>query len=143
MNEWAVIFLAIIAVAVSAMAVVQVGIAVYGARLAQRVERLADQVDREIKPLLTNINAVGEEAARAAALASAQVERADRLFADVAQRVEGTAASLQAALLAPAREGLAVVAGLRAAMGAVRDMRRARTPDPGARHEDEDPLFIG
>ena len=57
--------------------------------------RWPTQVDREIKPLLTHLNAIGEEAARATALAAAQVERVDRLFADVSLRVEETATAVQ------------------------------------------------
>ena len=143
MNDWAVVFLAIIAFAVTVMAAIQVGVIVYGARLAKRVEQLANQVNRDIKPLLENIHAVSEEAARAAALAASQVERADRLFASLADRVDSTAATLQAALLTPAREGFALIAGLRAALGAVKHVRRrGAQPHPG-RHDEEDALFIG
>ena len=95
MTDWSAIFLGIIALSVSVMAAIQVGIVVYGARLARRVDALADQVDREIKPLLTHLNAIGEEAARATTLAAAQVERVDRLFADVSLRVEETATAVQ------------------------------------------------
>ena len=69
MTDWSAIFLGIIALAVSVMAAIQVGIVVYGARLARRVDALATEVDREIKPLLAHLNAIGEEAARATALA--------------------------------------------------------------------------
>jgi len=37
-NEWSGVFLGIIALAVSVMAIVQVGVVVFGARLAKRVE---------------------------------------------------------------------------------------------------------
>jgi hypothetical protein len=142
-SEWGTVFLGVIAVAVSVMAVVQVGVIVFGARLARRVDQLATQVDREIKPLLTNLNVVGEEAARAAQLAAAQVERVDKLFAEVALRVEDTAESLQSAIIAPAREGFALLSGLRAAFSALREMRSAAVPARSARHDEDDPLFIG
>jgi len=57
-NEWSGVFLGIIALAVSVMAIVQVGVVVFGARLANRVEQISQQVDREIKPLLVNLNVV-------------------------------------------------------------------------------------
>jgi hypothetical protein len=60
-NEWSGVFLGIIALAVSVMALVQVGVIIFGARLAKRVEQIAQQVDREIKPLLVNLNVVGQE----------------------------------------------------------------------------------
>jgi Zn-dependent alcohol dehydrogenase len=142
-TDWSAIFLGIIALAVSVMAAIQVGIVVYGARLARRVDALAIEVDREIKPLLTHLNAIGEEAARATTLAAAQVERVDRLFADVSLRVEETATAVQSAIVAPAREGLAVLTGVRAAIDAFKSMRQANTPAPSATPDEDDPLFIG
>ena len=143
MSDWSVVFLGVIAVAVTVMAAVQVGCIVFGARLARRVDQLATQVDREIKPLLMNLNKVGEEAARAAQLAATQVERVDRLFAEVAIRVEDTAASLQSAIITPAREGFALLSGIRAAFAALREIRSAAAPARSARHDDDDALFIG
>lgn len=143
MTDWSAIFLGVIALAVSVMAAIQVGIIVYGARLARRVDGLAAQVDREIKPLLTHLNAIGEEAARATALAAAQVERVDRLFADVTQRVEETATAVQSAIVAPAREGLALLSGVRAAFEALKGVRRAGAPAHAPAADEDDPLFIG
>lgn len=143
MTDWSAIFLGVIALSVSVMAAIQVGIIVYGARLARRVDALAGQVDREIKPLLTHLNAIGEEAARATALAAAQVERVDRLFADVTQRVEETATAVQSAIVAPAREGLALLSGVRAAFEALKGMRQAGTPAHATATDEDDPLFIG
>jgi hypothetical protein len=142
-TDWSAIFLGIIALSVTVMAAIQVGIVVYGARLARRVDTLAAKVDQEIKPLLTHLNAIGEEAARATALAAAQVERVDRLFADVTLRVEETATAVQSAIVAPAREGLALLTGVRAAIDSFRGIRQAGTPAPGAAPDEDDPLFIG
>ncbi|HEX7088293.1 MAG TPA: hypothetical protein VF198_18185 [Vicinamibacterales bacterium] len=143
MSDWAVVFLGVIALAVTVMAAIQVGMVVYGARLARRVDRLADQLDREIKPLLTSLHTVGQEAAKAATLASAQMERVDRLFADVSARIEESVAAIQATLVAPAREGMAVFSGIRAAIAALKGMRQA-SPIPRHPHPDEDDaLFIG
>lgn len=143
MSEWGTVFLGIIALAVSVMAAIQVGIVVYGGRLARRVDALSTQVEREIKPLLAHLTTIGEEAARASTLAAAQVERVDRLFADVSLRVEETAHAVQSAIVAPAREGLALISGVRAAFDAVRGMRQAAAPARSASHDDDDPLFIG
>lgn len=143
MNDWAVVFLGVIALAVTVMAAIQVGLIVYGARLARRVDQLTRQLDQDIKPLLTNLNAVGQEAAKAASLASAQMERVDRLFADVSTRIEESVAALQSTLITPAREGIAVVSGIRAAISALKGMRQAppvhRHPHP----DEDDALFIG
>jgi len=142
-SDWSTVFLGVIAVAVTVMAAIQVGIVVYGGRLARRVDALTTQVEREIKPLLAHLTTIGEEAARASTLAAAQVERVDRLFADVSLRVEETAHAVQSAIVAPAREGLALISGVRAAFDAIRGLRQGAAPARTTAHDDEDPLFIG
>jgi len=138
-TPWAEIFLGIIALATLAMAIVQIGVIVAAGRLARRVDRLADQIEHELKPLFTHANAIGRDAARAMALATAQVERADQLFADLVVKIDQTVSTVQANLIAPAREGRALLAALRAALSAVRSAReRARQQ----RADDEDALFI-
>ena len=139
MSVWSEVFLGIIALATLAMAVVQIGVLVAAGRAVRRLSRFVDHAERELQPLMGHLNTIGRDAARAASLATAQVERADRVFADLAQRVEDTMATMQATIVAPAREGKALWYALRAALDVLRDARRAR-----ARHraEDEDALFI-
>ena len=72
----------------------QIGVLVAAGRLARRVERLLDQFDRELKPLFDHLNAIGRDASRAAALATAQVERADRLFTDLGAAARPDASEL-------------------------------------------------
>jgi hypothetical protein len=145
-NDWTQVFVGIIAVSVLTMAVIQVGALIFGARLAKRVLRLTDRVEQQLEPLFTQLQTVGAEAARASALAAQQVERADRLFADMSQRLEDTAAIVQSAVVTPARESLAVMAGLKAAIASLRGVRDAalgeRPPRPAGPDEDG-PLFIG
>lgn len=141
MSTWADVFLGIIAVATLAMAIVQIGVIVAAGRLARRVDTLAKQIEREVHPLFGHLNAIGRDASRAAALATAQVERADKLFGDVAARVEQALDNVQETLGAPAREGRAFLSAFKAAFQAIRDMRRdARSRQ--ARGDDEDALFI-
>lgn len=135
------VFLGIIALATLVMAASQVGAIVCAARLARRVDRLADQIEHEIKPLVASVGEVAQNAVRVSSLALAQVERADQLFVRLASRADETFALVQAAIVAPAREGRAIVLGLRAAILAFRELRAARARR--ARFEDEDALFIG
>jgi hypothetical protein len=135
------VFLGVIAVATLAIAIAQIGVMVAAGRVARRVERLAEQLDRDLKPLFGHLNAIGRDASRAAALAAAQMERADKVFGDVAVRIELALNNLQATLGAPAREGRALLSGFRAAIQALRELRhdaRARQ----SRSEDDDALFI-
>lgn len=141
MSDRTELFLGIIAVATLVIAAVQVALIVAAGVLARRLGRLADQVEREIRPIFAHVNAIGRDAARAAALATAQVERADKLFADIAARVEQTLASVQTSLGAPAREGRALVSAFRAAFQAIRDLRQNARARQG-RGDDEDALFI-
>ena len=63
------LFLGIIAVATLVSAIVQVGVIVAAGLLVRRINRLANQVEQELKPLLTHLNAIGRDATRAASLA--------------------------------------------------------------------------
>ena len=49
---------------------------------------------------------------------------------------------MQQAVITPAREGLAMVAAVKATLSALRGFR-GMTGGPGRAPEDEDPLFIG
>ncbi len=141
MSAWSDVFLGVIAVATLVMAVVQIGVIVAAGRLARRVDRLADQVEREIKPLFAHLDAIGKDASRAAGLAVAQVERVDRLLSDLAVKIEQSFVALQVAVMGPAREGRALLSGLRAALAALRGVREDGRVRP-SRSEDEDALFI-
>ncbi|MDE3157025.1 MAG: hypothetical protein KGN76_18140 [Acidobacteriota bacterium] len=135
-----VVFLAAIAAATVIMAAIQIGAIIYAGRMARRVERLVDRVEQDLQPLFGSLTEIARDATRASTLAVAQVERADQLFADLSQRLTQTVAALQATILGPAREGRALIYGLRAAFAAVRSMRddgRSR-----GRSDDEDALFI-
>jgi hypothetical protein len=136
------VLLLVIAVSVAVMAGVQVAVVVLAARAAIRLDRLANRIEQEMRPVVANLNTISADAARAASLAAVQVERVDRLFADLINRVEETLATLQRTLIGPAREGLAVLNGLKAAFSVFRDFgrpsRQRRAPV-----EDEDALFIG
>jgi predicted PurR-regulated permease PerM len=134
------VFLGVIALATLVMAAIQVGAIVFAARLAKRVDRLANQVEHEIKPLLTNLAEVSQNAVRASSLAVAQVERADQLFTTVTRRVDETFTLVQAAIITPVREGRAILTAVRATVAAFRELRAARKR---SRMEDEDALFIG
>lgn len=146
MSDWTPVFVGIIAVSVLTMAVIQVGALIFGARLAKRVLQLTDRLEQQLDPLFAQLQTVGAEAARASALAAQQVERADRLFADMTQRLEDTAAIVQSAVVTPARESLAVMAGLKAAIASLRGLRDAALGERPPRRsgaEEDGPLFIG
>jgi uncharacterized protein YoxC len=154
-TEWGQLFLGIIAVATLLMALLQVGAVIAAAKVARQAQETLGKaqqavvtaqqtlasVREEIRPLIAKATFIADEAAKTAALATAQAGKIDRVVTDLAQRVDQTSAVVQHAIVRPAREGIAIVAAVRAALGVLRaghDWRR-RT----SRSEEEDPLFIG
>ena len=137
---WRDVFLGIIAVATLAIAIAQVGVIIAAGLMARRVGRMVAQLERDVKPLFGHLNAIGQDASRAVALATAQVEHADQLFTDVAARIEQTMNVVQASIGGPAREGRAMLSAFRAALQAIRELRHGRARQ--GRGDDDDPLFI-
>lgn len=155
MNAWSDVFLGVIAGATLVMALIQIGAIVVAAKVARQAQdavgkaqaaivtaqQAISSVREEIRPLIARATAIADEASRTTALASAQAQKIDRLVTDLSRRVDDTAAIVQQAIVAPAREGLAIMAALRAGIRALRgvgDWRRR-----ASRSEEEDPLFIG
>jgi hypothetical protein len=139
------VFLGIIAFAVMVMAGIQVGAIYAGIRLARRVDQLAVQLDQEIKPLLTSLTVLTNEAGRAATLAAKQAERLDRVFGELVVRVEETLDAAQEFVTGPARQGMAILAGAKAVFDAFRGLRETsrRRAAPRAAVDEEESLFIG
>lgn len=152
MNDSSNLWLAIIAISTLVMALVQVGAIIAGAiaarkvqarlagverRLQEKIEPLVDQV----QPLVQRLTVVSADAARVSALAVQQAEKADVALTSAAKRLDQTLAVVQNAVVAPAREGMALASALRAAVGSIRKgSTTRRRPAPG---EEDDALFIG
>ena len=141
MNDWSGLFLGAIAVATLIMAIVQIGAIVVASRVARQTQQMLSAIHADLRPLIAKASAVADEASRTAALASAQMQKIDALVTDLSRRVEETTTIVQQAIVAPAREGIAILAAVRAGLAAIRglgDLRRS-----SSRSEEEDPLFIG
>jgi hypothetical protein len=111
-------------------------------RLARQAQQVIQTVHQEMRPLIDRAHAIAEEAAKTVALATVQAQKVDRLVTDLSQRVDETSSVLQEAIITPAREGLAIVAAVKATLGALRGFRDFTHRN--SRHaEEEDPLFIG
>ena len=124
------------------MALVQVGAIVALLRVARQAQQTLASVKQDIRPLVARAGAIADDAQRTAALAAAQAEKVDRLLSDLSRRVDETAAALQEAIVTPAREGMAIIAGLRAAFAALRGFSDMG-PRTRRHADEEDPLFIG
>jgi len=135
------VFLGVIALSTLVMAVGALVAAVMAARAVERLERALKQLQDEIRPLIGKVTVVTQDTARITALVATQVERADQLLAGFTRRVDDVVALVENAVVAPAREGVAVLAALRAVFQALRGFREAGTAR--ARADEEDALFIG
>jgi hypothetical protein len=140
-NDWNQAFLGVIAVSTALMAVMQIGALVVLAKVALQVRAIVVTLQQDVRPLIARANALADEATKTATLATAQAQKIDRLVTDLTRRVDETSAVVQQAIITPAREGMAIVAALKAGFGALKGFRDLRGR-PG-RVDDEDALFIG
>jgi hypothetical protein len=142
-----VVFLGVIAVSTLATAIVQVAVVIFAARAARRVGERLTQLEESIRPIVANVQRISEDAARATASATAQVERAERLIDEIARRVDETMTEVQTTILGPARSGWAIFQGLRDVLGAFFDRgprtSRPRSAGPSPAVAEDDASFIG
>lgn len=152
MNDSSTLWLAIIAMSTLVMALVQVGAIIAGAIAARKVQaRLASVEQRlqlkvepfvdQVQPLVERLTAISADAARLSALAVQQAEKADVALTSAARRLDQTLGVVQNAVVAPAREGMALASALRAAVGSIRQGRTTRRRPSGS--DEDDALFIG
>lgn len=141
MNEWAGVFLAVMALSLAVMAAIQIALIVIGIRVAKQVTAATSQLHQEIRPLIEKANAIADDAARTTALAAIQVERVDQFMASTASRLDTTLGIIQNVASGPIGQGAAAVSAFKAVMGVVRDwkIRRRRA----SHHDEDDALFVG
>lgn len=113
--------LSVIAVATVIMAVVQIGVVLFTSRLAKRVNRLVDFIEREIKPTLVRVDAVSSDVARVTSLASNQAERLDQIASHLIEKIDEILTVADRSVFAPLKQGAGFLFGLRAALLAFRD----------------------
>src|SRR5471030_1634416 len=102
------------------MTVIQVTVLILLARAGLQAMEAAQQAQRDLQPLIEKAHRISDDAARASALAVRQMERVDAMIATTALRVEGIFDVVESSIAEPLRQGTAVVAGVRAAIGLVR-----------------------
>ena len=149
MSEWSGVFLGIIAAATLVMALIQVGAIIAVLKIAKQAQDVAKQaqdvlasVHSDVKPLLARANEIAGEASKTATLATAQAEKVDKLVTDLTRRVDETSTLVQHAIITPAREGIAIVAAIKASLSSLRGGFGSFRGRP--RHsEEDDALFIG
>jgi alkylated DNA nucleotide flippase Atl1 len=81
------------------MAIIQVAAIVFATRAARQVGDVMHRFERDVKPIVANLQVVSSEAARVSSAAAAQVQRAEQLMSDLTRRVDETAAALQSGII--------------------------------------------
>jgi uncharacterized protein YicC (UPF0701 family) len=134
--------LRVLAAAVVVIAVVQVAMFVWATRLARRVGESVERLERELRPVLTGLQTIASEGARAATMAASQVEQIERIVGHLRQQIDRTVQTVRQTVVTPARDAMALVQAVKEVLfgGGARSAgeRRRRTSA-----EDDDALFIG
>jgi hypothetical protein len=143
-NESATVFLGVMAVSLAVMAIIQVALIVAGILAIRKLGAVADELRREIAPLMDKVNRIADDASRMTSLAALQVERVDQFMATTTTRVDQTLGVVQNLLSGPVRQSTVLIAAFRAAMAAFRGWQehKARST-PDAAVDDEDTWFVG
>jgi hypothetical protein len=139
-SDWQGIWLGVIAIAVALMALLQIVVLTALALLVRQAIAGVRDLRREVRPLVDTVQRIADDAEKISGLAVAQAERIDGLLSDTAARIDEAVGVIRRVVLGPVRQGSAVLAALRAVIGAFRGGgERGRY----SRREDEDALFVG
>jgi hypothetical protein len=117
------LFLAILAISTLVLAVVQAGITIAGFVLARRFTAALSKMEQATMPLLSRVDAMATEGLSALESVRDQLSRVERVSSDVMNRIDQTSQRLQSYVMAPARQGVALLAGARAVMQVFRKSR--------------------
>ena len=137
------VFLGLIALGVIVMAAIQVGAIVMAIRAARRVEGAIGALQQDIKPIVANLQTMSADAARATAKVATQVDRLEKTLNDVSARINQTASAVQEVVVAPIREAMAIVQGLKAAFGALTALSGQKPSRRPAVADEDEPTFVG
>jgi len=120
------VFLGVIALATLTTAIAQVGVLIAGVRLARRVNTAVERIEGAAAPALARLDTLSAEAIDSMAAARGQMDRLERMTEDVVSHIDQTVHTLQTYVLNPARQGVALLAGVRGALWAFRRPRFLR-----------------
>ena len=138
--NWALIWMGTIALATVVLTTVQVVVLLRTAKLVKQAVDTAEELRREVGPLIAKAHRIADDAGRATSLALAQVERVDRLVTATADRIDDVVGAVHEAVVVPLKQGSVILNVLRGAMGLfTRGQRDAQTTN----REDDDAMFVG
>jgi hypothetical protein len=114
------VYLGVIAAATVLMAVVQITVLIAGIIAVKRMHQTLVRVEDSVKPVLAHVDELVVDATESIAAVRAQLDRVERQTLHVLTRTDEAVQRVHTYLVAPAREGIALAAGARALVGALR-----------------------
>jgi len=147
MDTVGVVFLGLIALSSLVQGALLLMLARDGLRLGRRIQDLQARVEREVKPILDDVNAVARNVSQVSDLAAAQAHRIQDVITDTARRVEETRDEIRHALSHPVAalgDVVAFLKGIRRGLEVYRQLGgfEAQTRGSSRRYSDDEHLFI-
>jgi ElaB/YqjD/DUF883 family membrane-anchored ribosome-binding protein len=147
MDTVGVVFLGVIALSSLIQGALLLMLARGGLRLTRRIQDLQTRIEREVKPILDDVNAVSRNVAQVSDLASAQVHRIQDVIAETTRKIEDTREEIKAVLAHPVAalgDAVAFLKGVRRGLEVYRQLGgfEAHTKGSTRRYADDEHLFI-
>jgi hypothetical protein len=147
MDTVGVVFLGLIALSSLIQGVLLLLLARGGLRLTKRIQDLQTRIEREVKPILEDVNAVARNVTQVSDLAVAQARRVQDVIAETARKIEETRDEISAVLAHPAAalgDVVAFLKGVRRGLEVYRQLGgfEAQTRGTTRRYADDEHLFI-
>jgi hypothetical protein len=138
-NDWALVWLGVMAVSLAIMAALQCVVAFTVIKAARETAQSLRDVQRDLKPLIDKAHRIADDAARTTAIAAAQAQRLGDLVSATTDRVDETLGLVYGAIAGPLRHGSVVIAVARAVMA----IWHGRSERRRHNRDDDDALFVG
>jgi hypothetical protein len=146
MDSWGTILLGVIALGSFIQALVIIGVALGGLRVAKRVQNMQANVDREIRPALDSLMRVANNATEVAEVVTTQARRVENLIGLTVERLDMARAQVRGRMARPmaslADVG-ALLKGFRRGLSVYRQLGGLQEQAGGSRrYRDDEHLFI-
>ena len=147
MVSWGTILLGVIALGSLIQALVIIGVALGGLRVARRVQDMQVKVDRELRPALESLNRVAHNATEVAAVVNTQARRVEDMVGLTLERLELARAQVRGRVARPVSSLAdvgALLKGFRRGLSVYRQLGGLEEQAGGGprRYRDDEHLFI-
>jgi hypothetical protein len=146
--EWPTLLLGLIALGSLLQAVVVIGLALGGLRLARRVQEVQGSVERELRPALDSLSHAAQNAGEVVSLANEQARRLEAMVASTVERMQEARGQVRDAVSRPFASIVdlaALVKGFRRGVSVYRRLGGLEEQARGGARRyrgDDDELFI-